>query len=226
MLNPTPHTMKSRRAKRTSMEPQQKLRQDLRKQLRQRRRSLSPQQQQQAAQQLCKRLKRQPLFLRSKHIALYLPNDGEIDPRPLITEAWRRGKCCYLPVLEPSRENRLWFVRYTPDTALIQNRFGIAEPKADYQQRFSVTQLDLIVMPLVGFDTQGGRMGMGGGFYDRSLAFKHGSNRQKPYLLGLAHQCQQVDELELAHWDIPLNAVATDKAMIIPPGKASHRDFF
>ena len=68
-------------------------------------------------------------------------------------------------------------------------------------------------MPLVGFDPEGGRLGMGGGFYDRSLAYR---NRhaycRKPALLGLAHECQKVDRLALASWDVPLEATVTDRA--------------
>ncbi|GAB3112896.1 5-formyltetrahydrofolate cyclo-ligase [Aestuariicella hydrocarbonica] len=201
-------------------------RQTLRKTLRARRRALSPRQQQQAAQQLLRKLKQQPLFLRSQRVAFYLPNDGEIDPRPLIREAWRRGKHCYLPVLAPGSDNHLWFVRHTPTTPLQKNRFGIPEPKALHQHRFLAQQLDVVFLPLVGFDRQGGRMGMGGGFYDRSFAFKLASPSHKPYLVGLAHHCQQVDQLQLAHWDIPLSAIATDREIIVPAARAIQRDFF
>lgn len=209
------------------MENRQTQRSTLRKTLRARRRSLTPRQQTQAAEQLLQQLKRQPLFLRSQRIAFYLPNDGEIDPRPLIREAWRRGKQCYLPVLAPGKEkNRLWFVRHTPTTPLIKNRFGIPEPRALFRQRVLTRQLDVVFLPLVGFDRQGGRMGMGGGFYDRSFAFKHTTTTHKPYLVGLAHHCQQVEQLQLAHWDIPLCAVATDREIIIADPRREGRDFF
>lgn len=208
------------------MKNRQSGRNTLRKTLRARRRSLSPQQQAEAAKRLLQQLKRQPLFLRSQHIAFYLPNDGEIDPRPLIREAWRRGKQCYLPVLAPGKDNRLWFVRHTPTTPLIKNRFGIPEPRALFKHRFVSRQLDVVFLPLVGFDRRGGRMGMGGGFYDRSFAFKQNSASHKPYLVGLAHQCQQVEQLQLAHWDIPLCAVATDQEIIVANQNRLGRDFY
>ncbi len=201
-------------------------RQTLRTQLRARRRALSPRQQQLAAQQLLQLVKKQPLFLRSQHIAFYLPNDGEIDPRPLIREAWRRGKHCYLPILAPGPDNRLWFVRYTPHTPMIRNRFGIPEPRAPFQYRRLPQLLDAVFLPLVGFDRHGGRMGMGGGFYDRSFAFKLTCPTRKPMLVGLAHQCQQVEQLQLAHWDIPLAAIATDQALIVANPQRHSRDFF
>lgn len=199
-------------------------RQALRKTLRARRRALTLRQQTRAAHALVQQLKHQPLFLRSRRLAFYWPSDGEIDPRPLIREAWRRGKQCYLPVLAPDKSNRLWFVRYTPATPLLKNRFGIPEPQMRCRQRLAAQYLDAVFLPLVGFDRRGGRMGMGGGFYDRSLAFKQTSNRHSPYLIGLAHQCQQVEQLQLAHWDIPLCAIATDRELIVP-SPANRRDF-
>lgn len=199
-------------------------RQSLRRTLRARRRALTPQQQTRAAHALVQQLKRQPLFLRSRRLAFYLPGDGEIDPRPLIREAWRRGKECYLPVLAPDRSNRLWFVRYTPDTPMLTNRFGIPEPRVRFRHRVAAEYLDVVFLPLVGFDRTGGRMGMGGGFYDRSLAFKQASPRHSPYLVGLAHECQQVEQLQLAHWDIPLCAVATDREIIVA-SPSVQRDF-
>ncbi len=201
------------------------LQKQLRKQLRQRRRQLTKAQQHAAAANLCRQLTRQPLFARSRHIALYLANDGEIDPAFIVNAAWKLGKRCYLPVLQPGQDNRLWFIRYQPNTPLIKNRFGILEPRAQYRRAFSAKYLDLVLMPLVGFDDNGARMGMGGGFYDRTFAFKAESTIRPPYLLGLAHECQRVEQLELASWDIPLNAIATDQRLIMNPHSDAKRSF-
>lgn len=184
----------------------------LRRQLRQVRRTLSPQEQQQAARALRRQLTQHPLFRRARHIALYLPNDGEIDPRPLLREAQRRGKATYLPVLERWPRTRMRFQRVTPGEGMRRNRFRIAEPVACRARQRATWTLDLILLPLVGFDAHGGRLGMGGGFYDRSLAYrKMRKNWHKPTLLGLAHDCQQVDRLALASWDVRLAAVVTDR---------------
>ncbi|MEK1904146.1 MAG: 5-formyltetrahydrofolate cyclo-ligase, partial [Pseudomonas sp.] len=83
----------------------------LRRQLRQARRNLSPLQQKQAARALYRQLVQHPLFRRARHIALYLPSDGEIDPRPLLTAAQRRGKRTYLPVLSTWPRTRMDFQR-------------------------------------------------------------------------------------------------------------------
>ncbi len=197
----------------------------LRQQLRQRRRELTKSQQRSAAQRLCRQLTRQPLFIRSRHIAFYLPNDGEIDPTLIIETAWKLGKRCYLPVLKPGPNNQLWFIRYQSHTPLITNRFGILEPKVQYRRTFSAQLLDLVLMPLVGFDDHGARMGMGGGFYDRTFAFKKTTAARPPYLLGLAHECQRVERLHLASWDISLNAIATDQRLIENHHSDAKRDF-
>lgn len=183
----------------------------LRRQLRQARRQLSAQRQRHAARELYRQLAQHPLFRRSRHIALYLPNDGEIDPRLLMIEAQRRGKATYLPVLNAWPRTRMAFQQILPGERLKPNRFGIAEPVFRTARQRRGWTLDLVLMPLVGFDEQGGRLGMGGGFYDRSLAYRNRRNNgHKPTLLGLAHECQKVDRLPLASWDVRLQATVTD----------------
>ena len=185
----------------------------LRRYLRAKRRALGRQAQRCAARGLYRQLAQHPLFRRATQIALYLPNDGEIDPRPLLRAAQRRGKATYLPVLSPWPRSKMVFQRITAGETLRPNRFGIAEPRRNHARQRKIWALDLILLPLVGFDRHGGRLGMGGGFYDRSLAYrKMRKNWHKPTLLGLAHECQQVDRLELASWDMPLQATVTDKS--------------
>lgn len=183
---------------------------ELRRLLRRRRRSLSRLEQRQAARALYRRLAQHALFRRARHIAMYLPNDGEIDPRLLLEEARRRGKATYLPVLNPWPRTRMAFQRVRAGERLRSNRFGIAEPARLPKRQRKPWALDLILLPLVGFDEYGGRLGMGGGFYDRSLAFlQRRKGIHKPRLIGLAHDCQKVDRLAQASWDVPLQACVT-----------------
>ena len=185
----------------------------LRRMLRKARRALTPSQQRQAARGLYKQLAQQPLFRRAKHISLYLPTDGEIDPRLLLRAAQRRGKATYLPVLSAWPRTKMVFQRIRPGETLKPNRFRILEPRANIARQRKVWALDLVLLPLVGFDDVGGRLGMGGGFYDRSLAYM--ARRQtwrKPTLLGLAHECQKVERLAQASWDVPLHGTVTDRA--------------
>ncbi|TBW58488.1 5-formyltetrahydrofolate cyclo-ligase [Marinobacter halodurans] len=181
----------------------------LRRQLRQRRRSLSPAAQRKASRALVRQLMRYFSQSRARHIGLYLPNDGEIDPRAFIIEARRRRQTVYLPVLHPILGNRLWFYRLDPTTRLKPNRFGIPEPAARNAPRRAPWALDAVLMPLVGFDRQGGRLGMGGGFYDRTFAFKRREAARPPALIGLAHDSQQVEKLPVESWDVPMDAVIT-----------------
>ncbi|WP_339904237.1 5-formyltetrahydrofolate cyclo-ligase [Pseudomonas guineae] len=185
----------------------------LRRHLRVKRRALSCHAQRQAAHGLYKQLAQHPLFRRSRQIAMYLPNDGEIDPRALLRAAQQRGKATYLPVLNPWPRSKMVFQRVHAGEPLRKNRFGIYEPRRNCQRQRKTWTLDLVLLPLVGFDRHGARLGMGGGFYDRSLAFRRlRKNWHKPTLLGLAHECQQVERLTMASWDVPLQGTVTDKA--------------
>ena len=186
----------------------------LRSELRSRRRSLNPTQQMQASMFLLRHLMKLPQFMRARNVALYMANDGEIDPAPIARQLWKMEKHCFLPVLRPDKRSDLWFVEYKPDAQLTNNRFGIPEPDFRTEHKMSAQLLDVVLMPLVGFDRSGARLGMGGGFYDTTFAFKQKKPAGKPALIGLAHACQEVESLATAEWDIPLLAIATDQELI------------
>ena len=193
-------------------EPAPLSRPQLRRMLRKARRALTPSEQRQAAHGLYRQLAQHPLFRRAKHISLYLPTDGEIDPRLLLRAAQRRGKATYLPVLSAWPRTKMVFQRVKPGETLLPNRFRILEPRVNARRQRKVWALDLVLLPLVGFDDTGGRLGMGGGFYDRSLAYlARRKSWRKPALLGLAHECQKVDRLAQASWDVPLAGTVTDR---------------
>lgn len=183
--------------------------------MREQRRSLSPRQQTQASDALARTLSRQLFFVRARTIAFYLPNDGEIDPTPLLELAVAAGKRAFLPVLDRRQIGHLSFTSWQPGEPLIANRFGIPEPIPGRSRPCRLWRLDLVLMPLVAFDCQGNRLGMGGGFYDRTFACnKHRWSR--PLLIGLAHHFQQVETLVADPWDVPLHAIATDQRIIFP----------
>ncbi|MHA6578376.1 5-formyltetrahydrofolate cyclo-ligase [Pseudomonas yamanorum] len=193
-------------------EPAPLSRPQLRRMLRTARRALTPSEQRKAALGLYRQLAQHPLFRRAKHISLYLPTDGEIDPRLLLRAAQRRGKATYLPVLSAWPRTKMVFQRVRPGEKLSPNRFRILEPQVNVSRQRKVWALDLVLLPLVGFDDVGGRLGMGGGFYDRSLAYMaRRKSWRKPTLLGLAHECQKVERLAQASWDVPLEGTVTDK---------------
>ena len=183
----------------------------MRKELRARRRALSNQQQQSHSQSLARHFVASPLFLRCHSIALYLANDGELDPAPLAAEARRAGKKLYLPVLRARPNRALWFCEFRLGDPLYRNRFGIQEPDIRRRPPRPPWGMDLILLPLVAFDAEGNRLGMGGGFYDRTFSFlRHRNHWRKPLLIGAAHECQQIGLIETRAWDIPLNGVITE----------------
>lgn len=192
-------------------------RQAIRQQVRKLRKALSPEQQQQAAQQLSEQLLQLPQIVDATHIALYLSNDAELDTTPLIQALWQAGKQIYLPILHPFVPGYLIFQRYQQDTPMKLNQFQIPEPVLNCADLMPVAALEVICTPLVAFDNKGNRLGMGGGFYDRTLSQLDTTTtdnntelkRNKPRLIGLAHQCQQVAEIPVEPWDIPLPLIVT-----------------
>jgi 5-formyltetrahydrofolate cyclo-ligase len=179
----------------------------LRKQLRNARRGLSPKQQQTAAEQLVATLR--PILSKQKvrRVAAYLAMDGELDLLPLMEYCWQHRIEIYLPVLHKLKP-ALWFARFDEHSPLYPNRFGIDEPLDGAPIR--PWQLDIVLLPLVGFDAHGNRLGMGGGFYDRTFA--HAARWPKrPKLMGVAHECQKVDAIPLERWDIRLDAIVSDR---------------
>lgn len=150
-------------------------------------------------------------FRQSKRIAFYHAVNGEIDPRPLLDEALSRGKTPYLPILRRDTVTGLWFAPYQHNSKLQLNRFGIPEPVCVQRQLIKPWALDLVFVPLVAFDDQGHRLGMGGGYYDRTFAFKlQRSHLTGPVMVGLAHNLQHRPSIASNPWDIALDWVITE----------------
>lgn len=183
-------------------------REQIRQQVRAARRSLSQQQQLAEAKKLLKRLVRLEKVQHAQHIAISLAFDGEIDTRPFISWCWKNNKQVYLPVVNPRNKGHLLFLHYTVDTEMVINKYGISEPKLKQCDIFLMSQLDIIFTPLVAFDKQGNRIGMGGGYYDRMLA-PWFENKTGPYPIGLAHDCQRIKALPVEPWDVPLPEIIT-----------------
>lgn len=179
---------------------------DLRRYLRQTRRSLSAAARRQAGRQVAAQLRRHPTLQAAQHVGVYLDDFGEVPTRALILQLLAQGKAVYLPVIRPF-DQRLVFVpmglQQYQQQRFYRHRFGMLEPRG--QRGRSVGQLDVLIMPLVAVDQRGIRLGMGGGFYDRTLA--HAPAR--PYRIGLAYPFQHVALLPARPWDQALDAVVT-----------------
>lgn len=190
------------------------------------RRMLSVAEQRRAGQDLARRVVATRLFRISRRIACYIPNDGEIDPSMIVERIWHMRKHAYLPVLSPRAADRLWFAEAFPGGELRPNRFGILEPVTTRAELVRADQLDLILLPLVAFDVHGNRLGMGGGFYDKSLEFlRRRRHWKKPHLVGIAHDFQKQARLPINDWDVPLDGIVTELcAYMIRTTASKHKD--
>lgn len=186
----------------------QEVRNECRQAYRKKRQALSTQQQSIAASGILQTCITSTSLEQAKTIACYIANDGEIDPRAIIDFCWQHGKSVLLPVLHPFSQGHLLFVEYHPDSPSRANCYGIKEPIVTSTNLCPLANIDLILTPLVAFDSKGNRLGMGGGYYDRTLA---PINRDSlpTQLIGLAHTCQQTDTLLTDSWDIPLHGIVT-----------------
>lgn len=180
----------------------------LRKQIRAARQALSPDEQQLAAENIVKQAENQHLLDKGKHVAIYLANDGELDPHKLVSAFWQRNATVALPVLHPFCQGHLLFLRYQQDCPMQRNKYGIPEPVLSTHEIVLSTTFDQIYVPLVAFDKQGNRLGMGGGYYDRTLNTLK-KNNPHTLVIGLAHDCQEVEALTTQKWDVPMHAIVT-----------------
>ena len=157
-----------------------------------------------ASQAICDAVTRRHEFRAAKSIACYLPMRDEVDPRPLIARAWRAGKRVFCPVIE--RNGEMVFRNLEPDSIVECGPYGIWAPVTG--NTISPRDLDLVATPLVAFDQEWHRIGMGGGYYDRCFAFLARRNHWlRPKLIGLAFDCQKVEKIQPNPWDIRLYKV-------------------
>ena len=177
-------------------------RNQLRKQMRAKRLALTDDEQAFAAQDIIPKSLALIERYSAQHIAFYLPFNGEISPLALMDRLIKQDKKIYLPVLHPFSANQLLFLQYHGEAHLERNRLGILQPKLDVRNVLPLNELEMIFVPLVACDKQGNRLGMGGGFYDRTL-----SQAKQLISVGLAHQCQQIEHLPLESWDEPLSYI-------------------
>lgn len=181
--------------------------------MRARRRALGRARQRRHALQLAAHVAGRRWFRRARRVALYLAVDGEIDLAPLMRLCFRQGKLVYLPRID--RDGRMRFARHEASGRLIQGRYGIRQP-GNSARVAAPGELDVVIAPLVAFTRQGGRLGMGGGYYDRALA-----GRRRVKLVGAAHSCQLADELPQDPWDVAMDCVVTERGPVKAPSRNS-----
>jgi 5-formyltetrahydrofolate cyclo-ligase len=172
------------------------------------RRSLSDEVRAAASQVICGRVVTSREFRAARSIGCFLPMHDEVDTREIIDRAWRANKRVFVPVLR--RGAGMMFCEIRRDTELQRDRFGIYEPVRGVLA--DPRTLETIVTPLVAFDADNNRIGMGSGYYDRCFAFlRHRHTWLRPKLIGVAFQCQQVEKIFPNPWDIRLYRVVTEQ---------------
>ena len=180
----------------------------LRRELRQRRRDLPAATRIAAAESLANRLLALPFLPASGLVAGYWAMDGEIGLHAFQLRLPASLTYC-LPLLH--EDGSLRFAPWRAGDALVTNRYGIPEPDVASANALRAEDMALIVLPLVGFDANGHRLGMGGGWYDRSLAFRH-ADAAPPWLVGAAFETQRLDAIATEAWDVRLDVACTEAA--------------
>lgn len=183
----------------------------LRRQLRERRKAVTASQRRTAGHSLVRFALRHRLLSRKRRIGIYIPAKGEIDVLPLLGRALRMGAQCFLPVVPGRWKKKLWFSRLGKRPEWVLNRYGIPEYRHPLARVVRAYGLDLLFIPLLGFDSRGYRLGMGGGYYDASLVhLKRLHVWKRPRVVGVAFSLQEVDRVPNDPWDIPLDALLTE----------------
>ena len=181
----------------------------LRKQLRAARGALSQAHIASGSMAICQQAEQ--LLAGSRHIAAYYAFGNEVDLTTLISALSAQNKQTYVPVVQPHFQ--MQFAPVDQNTPIALNKYGIKEPQIDESRLHNAMQMDAVLVPLVGFDEQCNRMGMGGGYYDRN--FSHRLNASPPPLLvGVAFDIQCVTTVHAQPWDIPLDYVVTETRLL------------
>jgi len=182
-----------------------------RRTLRQQRKLISPSDRAHFDHAIYQNLLDSGILLRCQHIAGYLASDGEPSNHELIQRCQQTNHAYYLPVIN---KQKLVFARYQANTPLVNNKYGIAEPVTNHT--LPAKFISAILLPLVGFDKHGNRLGMGGGFYDRTLSFiQRTPCYKRPLLIGIAYTVQMVEKINRQTWDIPLDALVNEKDLLL-----------
>jgi 5-formyltetrahydrofolate cyclo-ligase len=192
----------------------------LRRALRARRAALSTAERRRASRQLLRLALRHRLLMRKRRAGFYVPTRHEIDVLPLLERALALGAACFLPIVPGRGRKKLWFTRLGERPAWFVNRYGIPEYHPPAPRKCRAGSLETLFLPLLGFDAEGWRIGMGGGYYDASLAaLRIRRHWRKPRLIGVAYAVQEVDRVPRDAWDVPLDGILTERRYLAVRGK-------
>jgi 5-formyltetrahydrofolate cyclo-ligase len=185
----------------------------LRKSLREKRAAIPASERIAASNALLAQLEAIPEFLTDINIAGYWAVAGELPLSAIMGGLRARGQIYHLPVIDDQK--RLRFAPWWPGMDIAPNRFGIPEPTDTTHPHLAPDAMDVVLVPLLGFDRHGHRLGFGGGYYDRAFEYLKDRERpSKPLLVGIGYALQEVARIEPRDWDVPLDYVATERELI------------
>lgn len=184
---------------------------EIRKQIRRQRQQLTDPERQSRSRQACDRMIDHDSFMSAGKIGGFLAFDGEANPLDLMIEAVNRGQQVFVPIIV-GKGKPLRFAPWTMTAKMKTNRFGIAEPDVPESDWIEPIDLDFVITPLVAFDESCHRIGVGGGFYDRSFSFRKNGAGKSVTMIGFAFELQKMARIEPRPWDVPIDGVATESA--------------
>ncbi len=166
-----------------------------------------------------------PLFRRAQRVHCYLSFGPEVDTAPIFAHCKTQGQRTFAPYQDQAA-GRLGSVPWEPGSPVALGRMGVPEPAERPPAPLTAAQMDVILLPGLGFDPSGTRLGFGKGYYDAFLAQVGPARSGGPALIALAHHDQLVPVLPREAWDIPVHLIVTELGVIVPalhpPGDATH----
>ncbi len=188
----------------------------LRQRLRRLRRDLPADERAAAHRAILLHLRRLNVFRPGARVAVYVAMPGEVNLAGGFAAATRAGAHLYAPRIISRRRLAMNFLPLATDRRTAVNWFGITEPTGGPAERLGPLGFDTIVVPLLGFDRRGVRLGMGAGYYDRMLRRRLDPSRRfrRPRLVGVDYACQELPAIDAAPWDVPLDYVVTESETI------------
>jgi len=195
----------------------------LRNSLRKKRAHAASQQFSEATLFLSRFLNNLRVYRMAKNIGIYLPTQSEFPVFPIIEKNLVMNKVTYAPEISSIRNKTMCFTRLSRplkkhlikknslNKNLRRNAYGIEE-SIEKNEIINPKALDIVFTPLLGFNKNGERLGMGGGYYDRLFSFKRWrSTPTKPMLIGLAYEAQFHHSITVDPWDVPMDAIITEQ---------------
>ncbi len=172
--------------------------------------SLSAQQRMQAAESVANQLLGLPTWPSAQYVAGYWATQGEL-PLHIVQMHMQAPQIWCLPMVQS--DNTLKFAPWRAGDALVSNQYGIPEPDLALTSTLSTADLSIILLPLLAYTRTGQRLGMGGGYYDRSLTFRQ-NQASAPLIIGVAYSSQEADSLPSEAWDVKLDMLINEREVL------------